>query len=84
MKRQRNIIENRRFVACAAGSRLLLIDVRTARRVPVSESGSHLYLSAGCVSRGRFKSVSRKSDTQNLKRCEIFRGKVPPRITQKK
>jgi hypothetical protein len=76
-------IENRRFVACAARARLLSICVRTARRAPVSESSSHFHLSAGCNSRDRFKSVSQKSDRNNLTRCEIFRGKVPPRKTQK-
>jgi hypothetical protein len=28
------------------------------------------------------KSVSQKNDVTNLVRCEIFRGKVPPRKTQ--
>jgi hypothetical protein len=75
--------ENRRFVACAESPRLLLIDGRTARRAPVSESCSHFNLSAGCISRDRFKSVSQKNDSKNLKRCEIYRGKVPLRQTQK-
>jgi hypothetical protein len=76
-------IENRRFVACTGDARLLSIYVRTARRAPASESGSQFHLSAGCNSRGWFKSVSQKSERHNLKRCEIFRGKVPPRKTQK-
>src|ERR1039457_3317617 len=74
-------IENRRFAACAAGARLLSICVRAARRAPGSKSGSQFHLSAGCNSRGRFKSVSQKTN-KNLMRCEIFRGKVPPRKTQ--
>jgi hypothetical protein len=81
MKRERNI-EDRRFAACTAGAQLLSIYPRTARRAPAGESGSHFHLSAGCHSRGRFQSVSQKSDKINLTRCEIFRGKVPPRKTQ--
>jgi hypothetical protein len=76
-------LQEQRFAACTERSRLLLIDVRTARRAPVSESCSHFYLSAGCISRDRFKSVSQKNDNKNLKRCEIYRGKIPPRQTQK-
>jgi hypothetical protein len=82
MKFKKNI-EHRRFAACAAGARLLSICVRTARRAPVSESSLPFYLSAGCHSRDWFKPVSQNSDTNNLTRCEIFRGKVPPRKTQK-
>jgi hypothetical protein len=83
MKGKTNI-ENRCFAACAAGSRLLSIYPRTARRAPVSESGSHFLLSAGCNFRGWFKSVSQKNDRTNLMRCKIFRGKVSRRKTQNK
>jgi hypothetical protein len=83
MKCKKNIVTGR-FAACTAGVRLLKIDSRTARRAPVSKSSSHFHLSAGCNSRDWFKSVSQKSDKINLTRCEIFRGKVPPRITQNK
>jgi hypothetical protein len=76
-------LENQRFVACAESPRWLIINVRTATRAPVSKSGSQFHLSAGCNSRDRFQSVSQKSDRHNLTRCEIFRGKVPPRKTQK-
>jgi hypothetical protein len=75
-------IENRRFAACAAGARLLSICVRAARRAPASESVSTVHLSAGCIFRDRFPSVSKKHDQDNLMRCEIFRGKVAPRKTQ--
>jgi hypothetical protein len=74
-------IQNRRFAACAAGARLLSLYSRTARRAPVSESGSQFHLSAGCISRDRVPSVSQNSKTY-LTRCEIFRGKIPPRKTQ--
>jgi hypothetical protein len=74
-------IENRRFAACAAGARLLSICVSTARRAPVSESGSQFHLSAGCFFRDRQDRLPKKS-AENLTRCEIFRGKVPPRKTQ--
>jgi hypothetical protein len=74
-------IENRRFAACAKGARLLSIHLRTARRAPVSESGSQVHLSAGCIFRDRFMSVSQEQSI-NLMRCVIFRGKVPPRKTQ--
>jgi hypothetical protein len=80
MKTITNIADGR-FAACATGPRLLSIVVRTARRAPVSESGFQFHLSAGCNDRDRFKSVS-QNDINYLKRCEIFRGKVPPRITQ--
>jgi hypothetical protein len=76
-------IENRRFAACAEGARLLSIGMERQRRAPASESVSTFHLSAGCVARDRFKAVSKKTK-QNLMRCEIFRGKVPPRITQTK
>jgi len=72
----------RRFAACTAGVRLLSLYSRTARRAPASESGSQFHLSAGCHSRDRFQSVSQNTDKINLTRCEIFRGKVPPRQTQ--
>jgi hypothetical protein len=75
-------IESRRFAACTRGARLLSIYLRTARRAPASESGSQFHLSAGCHSRDRFRSVSQKTNKINLMRCEIFRGKVPPRKTQ--
>jgi hypothetical protein len=81
MNREKNI-EKRRFVACATGARLLSICMRAARRAPASESGSRFHLSAGCISRDRSESGSQKTNTINLMRCEIFRGKVPPRKTQ--
>jgi hypothetical protein len=81
MKSETNI-ENRRFAACVAGARLLSIYVRAARRAPASKSGSPVHLSAGGIFRDRFPSVSQKHDQNNLMRCEIFRGKVPPRKTQ--
>jgi len=74
--------DDRRFAACVAGGGLLSIWVRTARRAPVSESSTYFHLSAGCHSRDRLTSVSQQSKNTNLTRCEIFRGKVPPRITQ--
>ena len=72
-------VENPRFVACADGARLVSIGLRTARRAPVSESGSLFHLSAGGDIRGLFRSVSEQSDKTNLTRCGIFRGKIPPR-----
>jgi hypothetical protein len=76
-------IGKRRFAACVGGVALLSMDSRTARRAPVSESSSSFHLSAGGNSRDRFRPVSHNSQIKNLKRCEIFRGKVPPRQTQK-
>jgi len=77
-----NNIMNWRFAACMAGAWLLSIYLRTARRAPVSKSVSHFLLSAG----GNFPQPGTKTVSQNtindLTRCEIFRGKVPPRITQ--
>jgi len=73
----------RRFAACATAPRLLSIGLRTARRAPAGETGSHFQLSAGGDFRDRSGSVAKNSDKTNLTRCEIFRGKVPPRKTQK-
>jgi hypothetical protein len=81
MKSETNI-ENRRFAACAEGARLLSICVRAAGRASASESVSPAHLSAGGIFRDRFPSGSQKHDQNNLMRCEIFRGKVPPRRTQ--
>jgi hypothetical protein len=70
-----------RFAACTTGARLLSIYPRAARRAPASESVSPVHLSAGSFSHDRYL-----SDSQNktvLTRCEIFRGKVAPRQTQK-
>ncbi|MEI7533911.1 MAG: hypothetical protein WCK57_06030 [Verrucomicrobiae bacterium] len=75
-------IEKSRFVACETASRLLKICVRAAGRVPVSKSGSPVHLSAGYFVHGELSSSS-PNNRINLKRCEIFRGKVPLRQTQK-
>jgi hypothetical protein len=72
----------KRFDACVKGARLLSIHLRTAPRAPVSKSSLHFHLSAGSDIRGRVMSVPMESDKENLTRCEIFRGKVPPRKTQ--
>jgi hypothetical protein len=82
MNREKNI-QKQRFVACTHGARLLSIYSRTARRASASESGSQFHLSAGGNSRDRFPSVTKKHGQINLMRCGIFRGKVPPRKTQK-
>jgi hypothetical protein len=63
MKRNSHI-GNRRFVACAAGARLLSIDVRTARRAPVSKNSFQISLSAGCDFRDFCPSVFRKNDLE--------------------
>jgi hypothetical protein len=55
--------------------------VSTARRAPGSESGFQFHLSAGCQFRDwQFRLPT--NSQMNLTRCEIFRGKVPPRTTQ--
>jgi hypothetical protein len=64
-KKFKKNIELRRFAACTLRGRLLSIGLRTACCAPVSESGPHFYLSAGCNFRDRFKSVSQKQDTFN-------------------
>jgi hypothetical protein len=74
-------IKNPRFAACARNRRLLLMEARTGSRSPASESSSHFILSAGCFFGDRPRSVSQQCDNMNLTRCEIFRGKVPPRET---
>jgi len=71
---------NPRFSDCGNASQLLTISVRAARRLPVSKSVSRVHLSAGRCFHGKVLSGSRLN--LNLKRCEIFRGKVPPRQTQ--
>jgi hypothetical protein len=76
-----NNVANPRFVACEKAARLLKICVRAAGRVPVSKSVSPVHLSAGSFFHGELSSGSRNKF--NLTRCEIFRGKVPPRQTQK-
>jgi hypothetical protein len=70
-----------RFAACADGRRLLTISFGAAGRVPASKSVSTVRLSAGDFPCGQAPSGSRNK--MNLTRCEIFRGKVPPRQTQK-
>jgi len=50
--------------------------------MPVSKSVSPVHLSAGNYFHGEVSSGSQNKNI-NLKRCEIFRGKVPPRQTQK-
>ncbi|HEX9046532.1 MAG TPA: hypothetical protein VF988_05850 [Verrucomicrobiae bacterium] len=72
-----------RFAACMAGTPLLSIYPRTARRAPVSKIGFQFLLSAGGIFRGR-PQPSPKRTFKYLMRCEIFRGKVPPRQTQTK
>jgi hypothetical protein len=74
-------MENRRFAACAAGARLLSICVSTARRAPGSENRFQFHLTAGGSFRDRQNRLPKKRQ-KNLTRCEIFRGKVPPRQTQ--
>jgi hypothetical protein len=64
------------------GAQLLSVGLRTAWRAPVSKNGSPFLLSAGGEVRDRWPAVSQKTDNMNLTRCEIFRGKVPPRTTQ--
>jgi len=80
LNRQKNI-EKPRFVACGKAARLLSISVRAAGRVPVSKSVSKVHLSAGRFFYGKLSSGS-QNNNMNLTRCEIFRGKVPPRQTQ--
>jgi hypothetical protein len=79
---RQKIVTNPRFVACGNGARLLTISVRAAGRVPVSKSVSPSHLSAGSFFHGELSSGSQNNNV-NLTRCEIFRGKVPPRQTQK-
>jgi hypothetical protein len=77
---QQKNLEKSRFVACGNGARLLTICGRAAGRMPVSKSVSPVHLSAGNFSYGGLSSGSKNKI--NLTRCEIFRGKVPPRQTQ--
>jgi hypothetical protein len=79
--RQKNLT-NPRFAACGKAARLLTISGRAAGRVPVSKSVSPVHLSAGRWFHGELSSGSQNSSI-NLTRSEIFRGKVPPRQTQK-
>jgi hypothetical protein len=79
--RQKNLA-NPRFAACGKAVRLLTISGRAAGRVPVSKSVSPVHLSAGRIVHGKLSSGSQKG-TVILTRCEIFRGKVSPRQTQK-
>jgi len=81
ISQQKNMVEPR-FVACVNVARLLKICVRAAGRVPVSKSVSPVHLSAGNYFHGESSSGSQNNNI-NLTRCEIFRGKVPPRQTQK-
>jgi len=81
LNRQKNL-EKSRFAACEKAARLLTICVRAAGRVPVSKSVSPVHLSAGNYFHGESSSGSQNNNI-NLTRCEIFRGKVPPRQTQK-
>jgi hypothetical protein len=81
IKQQKNIAAAR-FAACANAARLLTISGRAAGRMPVSKSVSSVHLSAGRFFRGE-PSRSSQNNNINLTRCEIFRGKVPPRQTQK-
>jgi len=81
VNQQKNIARTR-FVACGKAARLLTISVRAAGRMPVSKSVSPVHLSAGNYFHGEVSSGSQNKNI-NLKRCEIFRGKVPPRQTQK-
>ena len=71
-----------RFVACVNAARLLKICVRAAGRMPVSKSVSPVHLSAGNYFHGEVSSGYQNRNV-NLTRCEIFRGKVSPRQTQK-
>jgi hypothetical protein len=79
--RQQKNREGTRFAACGKAARLLTISDRAAGRVPVSKSVSPVHLSAGRFFHGEASSGSQ--NIVNLTRCEIFRGKVPPRQTQK-
>jgi len=81
LNRQKHL-EKSRFVACEKAARLLKICVRAAGRVPVSKSVSPAHLSAGNCFHGE-SSAGSQINNMNLTRCEIFRGKVPPRQTQK-
>jgi hypothetical protein len=74
--RQQKNINKPRFAACGKAARLLSISVRAAGRVPVSKSSSPVHLSAGRFFHGESSSGSQNNNT-HLKRCEIFRGKVP-------
>jgi hypothetical protein len=80
VNQQKNIARTR-FAACGKAARLLTISARAAGRMPVSKSVSPVHLSAGNYFHGEVSSGSRSKI--NLTRCEIFRGKVPPRQTQK-
>jgi len=80
-RQQKNIAKSR-FAACEKPARLLTISVRAAGRAPVSKSVSPVHLSAGRFFHGESSSGSQNNGL-NLTRCEIFRGKVPPRQTQK-
>jgi hypothetical protein len=82
IKQQKNIAAAR-FAACANAARLLTISGGAAGRMPVSKSVSSVHLSAGRLFHGESSSGSQNNNI-NLTRCEIFRGKVPPRITQTK
>jgi hypothetical protein len=81
LNRQKNLVQPR-FAACGNAARLLTISVRAAGRVPASKSVSPVHLSAGRFFHGELSSGSQNKNV-NLTRCEIFRGKVPPRQTQK-
>jgi hypothetical protein len=78
---RQKIVANPRFAACGKAARLLTISGRAAGRVPVSKSVSPVHLSAGNYFHGESSSGS-QNNSMNLTRCEIFRGKVPPRQTQ--
>jgi hypothetical protein len=80
MNRQKNL-EKSRFVACEKAARLLTISVRAAGRAPVSKSVSPVHLSAGHFVHGELSGAPCKKVI--IQRCEIFRGKVPLRQTQK-
>jgi hypothetical protein len=81
VKQQKNLRQTR-FAACGKAARLLTISDRAAGRVPVSKSVSPVHLSAGHFFHGEWSSGSQNKNV-DLTRCEIFRGKVPPRQTQK-
>jgi hypothetical protein len=76
----RKDIANVRFAACTTGARLLSIYPVKAGRVPTSGSVSTVQFFAGDFFRDGF--TPGPTNKVNLMRCEIFRGKVPPRQTQ--
>src|SRR5215469_12675859 len=90
MNHKRNIDSNLefkaeipRFAACVRRVPLLSMEVRTARRAPVSESSSHFHLSAGCHFRDRFMPVSQNAEQYKLYALRNFSRESSARANSK-